>query len=401
MIAVTAMCAAVVTEASAQPTLVLNEQLNGLDVLPGQTLNVVDAEDQVTATTVGDGNRLSVAVYDVSAEVQSNQDARGHTRVDTTLNLSGEAGPVSLYSRAGANRLEAGVYGGDMAMDATQVSGQVDVIASSTVAGAPGRMLGGGAIDASAAANTAALAISGGVLSGSIEQSAESFTQANVLGNPQYIPAPAAFTAQASGNVVAATGAASDMNLDIRQRQNGAQVVATSSGNAGNGWDLASRAAANGNQIALYNQGGSLVATTDQANSAEIRSTAIATAYDFGAVTSHARAGGNVVEVGNNDIHLQIDNSQLNTGGVEAVASFAGTNGYDAYVGADATGNSITAYACADCSAYMGITNTQVNNANVTASATTVINGAGRAVVSGVNATGNSATFYVTRDGGQ
>ena len=399
-IAVTAMCVAVATEASAQDSIVLNSQLQLGDVVAGQTLNVVTSEDQVTATTVADGNTLSGAVYDANLAVRSTQDMRGDARATTDLNLSGEVGPVSIYSRAGGNRLEGGAYGGDLDIQATQTTGQVDVIAGSNVNGNPGRMLGGGAVDASAAANTTALGVSGGVLSGSIDQSASGFTQATSFGNPQYIPAEAGFTAQAAGNAVAATGELSDMNLGVRQRQTGAQVRASSSANAGNGWDLAARATANANQVALYNQGGSLVAVTDQANTALVRSETVATAFDYGAATSHARANGNVVEVGNNDIYLQIDNAQLNSGGVEAAASFAGTNGFDAYVGADAAGNAITAYACADCSAYMTVGNEQTNSGNVSATGTTTINGAGRAVVTGVNAVGNTATFYVTGDGG-
>src|SRR5690606_8762579 len=113
-----------------------------------------------------------------------------------------------------------------------------------------------------------------------------------------------------------------------------------------------------------------------------------------------AGATANAVHVANQDIYVRIDNTQLNSGGVEAQASFAGNGGYDAYVGADAAGNTVTAYSCSNCPGYLEAANTQVNTGNVSATANTTINSHGRAVITGVNAVGNSATFYVTRPGG-
>ena len=82
----TAMFAAVATEASAQtppaPTgdddsFVLNEQLQLGDVIAGQTLNVVNAQSQVTTSTVSQGNIASGAVQNGSITVRSSQDMRG------------------------------------------------------------------------------------------------------------------------------------------------------------------------------------------------------------------------------------------------------------------------------------------------------------------------------------
>jgi hypothetical protein len=104
-----------------------------------------------------------------------------------------------------------------------------------------------------------------------------------------------------------------------------------------------------------------------------------------------------VASAGNNDRYLKIDNSQLNTGGVEVQAVMAGTNGYDAYVSADAVGNAVTGYACSECSGTLTATNVQTNSGNVSATASTTVRGANRAVITGVNAVGNAATFYVSR----
>ncbi|HAV50526.1 MAG TPA: holdfast attachment protein D, partial [Brevundimonas sp.] len=72
---------------------------------------------------------------------------------------------------------------------------------------------------------------------------------------------------------------------------------------------------------------------------------------------------------------------------------------YDAYDGADAAGNVVTGFACADCAGYIDATNNQANSGNVSATAQTTINGTNRAVITGTNAVGNAATFYVSRSG--
>jgi hypothetical protein len=146
----------------------------------------------------------------------------------------------------------------------------------------------------------------------------------------------------------------------------------------------------------LYNQGGSVAVTTDQSNLSRVRSDSVVTSYDFGAATARAAGTGNEVSIGNNDLYLEIDNAQVNSGGVEASASFAGTNGYDTYVAADAVGNAVTGYACAQCAGQIDATNTQTNSGTVSASATTTIAGSGRSAAIGSSAIGNSATFYVS-----
>ena len=74
--------------------------------------------------------------------------------------------------------------------------------------------------------------------------------------------------------------------------------------------------------------------------------------------------------------------------------------GYDADVGANATGNSVTGYACSTCGGDLNANSVQVNNGNINAVANTVISGSSRHVISGANAVGNAASFYVTGNGG-
>src|SRR5690606_36090738 len=122
--------------------------------------------------------------------------------------------------------------------------------------------------------------------------------------SPRFVRDPAEFSSQAVANAVQATsGPSTNQVLEVRQRSSGAMVEAGTGIHAGNGWNLAARAHAGGNQAAFYNQGGSLVTTTDQENSARIRGAVQLSSYDFGNATAVASAVANDVTVGNNDIY--------------------------------------------------------------------------------------------------
>jgi len=405
-IAATAMCAAAATEVAAQDRgLVLNQQLQLGDVVAGQTLNVVDVSDQVAVSNVAQGNELIGAGDGRDFDVRSSQDARNDVSAATVLTLDGPTGRVTSVTQARGNYLAGTATQAQMGIDATQgVSG--DVTASTEITGQDAQLVGGGTIAASALGNTVALAGNGSgsnraALLGTIDQTATGVVRATNTASPRFVRDPAEFSSQAVANAVQTTsGPSANQELEVRQRSSGALVEADTGIYAGNGWNLAARAHAGGNQAGFYNQGGSLVTTTDQANSAVIRSEAELSSYDFGKATASASAIANEVNVGNNDIYVDIDNTQLNTGGVEATASFVGQKGYDAYVGANAAGNSVTGYACGDCGGDLNARNVQTNSGNVSAFANTTINGSGRNVIAGANAVGNTATFYVTRTGG-
>lgn len=403
MIAATATCAAIATEAGAQDnSIVLNNQLQLGDVVAGQTLNVVDASDQVSVTNAAVGVSLAGGADGRDALVVSTQEMRGDARGTVDLTLGGDtAGVVGVTNQARGTYLGATAQGGAaVSIDAAQTTSG-DVAAASTITGSNARLLAGGTISTGAVGNTVAAGGDQTVIRMGLSQTQSGSVRATTFVGSQYIPAEADFSAQALGNAVQTTGvSASSQQLGIRQRSTGPLIEAGTSANAGNAWDLAGRANAGANQIIVANQGGAIVVETDQGNTSRVRAEAIVTAYDYGAATSYARAVANEVQAGNNDVYVEIDNTQLNTGGVEASASFAGTNGYDVYLGADAVGNSVTGYACSTCAGYIDATNSQTNNGNVTATATATVNGQGRAVIGSATATGNSATFYVSRPGG-
>jgi len=401
-IAATVLCAAAATEASAQDgTIILNEQLQLGDVFAHQTLNVVDAQEQVTVDTSAQGNSASGAVQNASITVQSDQTMQGDSVATTEITLGGDTyGVVSATTQAGGNYLAVSAYNAGLTLDATQTTDDGLIGASTEVGGDTARLHGGAAIGASAISNTVALYGEGSVVSGIIDQSSSAIVRSFGRIESQYIPAEASVTSQAIANAVAVNSVhTSGQDLRIVQRSIGQFIESEASANAGNAWDLAARARATGNQAVLYNEGGSVVTASDQRNSSFIRADALTTAYDYGRAEAYARGAANELSVGNNDIYVEIDNTQFNTGGVDVAATFSGTNGYDVAVGADAVGNSVTGYACSECEGYLVARNTQTNTGGVSAVASTTVAGSSRSVISGASAVGNSASFYVSRPG--
>jgi hypothetical protein len=402
-IAATALCAAAATEVAAQTppddSIVLNQQLQLGDVFSHQTLNVVDAQEQVTVSTSAQGNSASGAVENGSITLQSEQDMRGDAVAATDMTFGGDTwGVVNATTQAQGNYLAVSAYDSDLTVDATQSNTGGLVSATSQLGDDDARLLGGAYINASAISNTVAMYGEGSFVDGTIDQSSSATVRAWNRIETQYIPAEAVVDSQAIVNAVQVTsGQTSSQNLAIVQTSTGDFVEAESSANSGNAWDLAGRARASANRAVLYNEGGSVVADSRQDNSAFVRAAATTTAYDYGRAVAHARGAANELSVGNNDIYVEIDNNQFNSGGVDVSATFSGTNGYDVYVGAEAVGNSVTGYSCSDCGGYLEARNSQTNSGDVSASANTSVAGSTRAVITGANSVGNSATFYVSR----
>jgi len=345
------------------------------------------------------GNTLSGSVENDSISLGSRQVMQGNAAATTTMTLGGTTdGVVNATTQAGGNSLAGGAYGAGLGINAIQSVDAGEITAGSSIRGGTARLVQGGSIGVAATANTVALGGTYAGFAGEIDQSSDASVRASNLVEAQYAPAELTVSSQALGNATAVNGTSvTYQDMIARQRSTGGIVEADTSANAGNAWDISGNAQATANQAVFVNQGGHLVAATDQSNTSYVRSTAVVTAYDYGSARSYAQGAGNAVSAGNNDIYLELDNTQLNSGGVEVRASFSGTNGYDAFVGADALGNSVTGYACSECEGQVNANNVQTNSGNVTATANTAVYGSGRAVITGTNAVGNAATFYVSR----
>ncbi|WP_293828647.1 holdfast anchor protein HfaD [uncultured Brevundimonas sp.] len=408
MMAATATFAVLATEASAQATPAcdptLGEACFSRQTQSGDVTGQVDLNltvDQLTVSTSAQGNALAGGVTDASAGLVSRQTMTGSARAGSTAALNGEAdGRVGVTTQARGNYLGVTTDGATFAVDAAQSATGDQVRAQSVVRAPTGRMLQGGFANSVAAANTAALGGPSSSLTGVIDQQAQTTVFSETVADIQYIPAPAVFAAQSTANVVQTnTTGASHQDLAVRQSNAPSTVEARTDVYVDNAWDLTASANAGANQAIMTNAGGSMLVNVDQANAGRVRADARVQTNLQGQTVLAARSVANETVAGNNDIYLKLDNTQLNTGGVEADATYVGVNGYDAYVGADAVGNAVTGYACSQCGGDVNIANNQTNSGNVTATTNATV-GAGRTAVVGANAVGNTATFYISRPGG-
>ena len=408
MIAATATFALLATEASAQETPLCDPETgatcSSTQTQSGEVIGTVNLNvsiDQLEVTNDARGNSLAGGIEDSSGSLTARQTMTGATRANTSLVLNGESdGVIVSPTDARGNYLGVSTDGATFTVDAAQIATGERVEATTDIDAPAAHVLDGMAGGSLAVANSVAMGGPSSSITGVIDQSAQTTVFAETAADVQYIPAQADFSSQAMANVVqVSTTGASHQDLIVRQTNAPSTVEARTDVYVDNAWNLAARANAGANQTVLYNAGGSMVANTNQTNQGRVRAVAQAQTNLQGQTTVSARAVANEVVAGNNDIYLELDNTQLNSGGVEASAVSIGVDGYDTYVGAEAVGNSVTGYACSQCGGEINITNTQTNDGNVSATATTTI-GSGRAAVVGVTAVGNSATFYVSRPGG-
>ena len=229
-------------------------------------------------------------------------------------------------------------------------------------------------------------------------------TTANVLADGGaivgYVSGTSAVTATTAGNNINVSGGEQSAVRAITDQANTADVTQASKFTAyGNSYLSATTATATGNNLAVQNEGPLADVTSNQWNTSYVRGQAEGSSYLFGAAQTSAYAAGNSSQVNNVGAELVLDNLQTNNGGgVEAVASFQGQDGYDAVTSATAMGNAVTGYACAKCSGRMSVTNTQSNSADIGASSSTTVS-SGRQVTGVSTAIGNNASFNVSAPG--
>ena len=401
MLAATAMSAGAATS-FAQDTVVVSNQVQLGDVFAEQTLNVVDVEEQTTAVTTATGNALSGAVEGGTLTLTSTQDMQGDATAQTTLNIAGSNGQVTILTEAVANTGDAGAYGADMTATVTQTAGAVEITANSDVAGPTAYLNDGGAVSATALANSQAFGLSDGSTSSmTVTQSSAALAEAEVEAVVQYMPDTAIFSAAATSNNVSTSGSnGTSQLLVVDQAMTGPRTQSTAFVSAANAWMLEGSAAAVGNNVAAINEHGSLEVDSTQSNASTVRADAIVLSYDYGLASAQATGVGNSMLAGNNGQYVEIDNAQFNSGGVEVNASFAGNGGYDSYVTSTAIGNAATGYACSECQGTLIARSSQTNTNGVSATSTVDITGSGRSITGTATAVGNSSSFWVSSPGG-
>lgn len=397
----TAFCAALANEATAQDaSIVLNEQIQLGDVFSGQTLNVIDARQQVTASTTAMGNQITGGTEGRDVFVRNRQTGFAAAVAQTRLNMQGQNnGRTTVVTQARGNEASIAANNATLSLDSAQTS-YGPSRASTQTEDPQAHHLNGMTLTSAAYGNNLSAGGRNTLVEGAIGQTSTSSTVAQTFAPARYVPGQTQLHSDATANSVQInTTGVSDQDVAITQ--NSQSWVGSSSNLSGaNVWNAATTASGAANRVSLYNNGGSQVIALDQTSSSTVDVRAKSYAYDYGDMRAIADGVGNQATVGNADIWVEIDNRQINTGGVAVSADLSGHNGYDAYVGANATGNAVTGYACSDCGGVVRATNSQTNASSISASATTNLTGTNRAVITGTTATGNSASFYVTRPGG-
>ena len=396
------MSALLVGAATSQtaPSGVINNQVQLGDVFSTQTLNVVTATDGVSSTAQATGNAASAYAVGSNMDVRSNQTMVGATAARTTVNVSGGMGANSgLNTTAVANNASLGATQATATGVVTQIATFAPSVTANSQIEGYGATAGNVTSVNTAVANNADLSLNNGTAGVLVNQSSAATVRADGGAILEYVSGEANIGSVAVGNNMSGEGAnSSAYRASVNQTNTGAITQATMFTAYGNAQTANTSAIASGNVISNQNEGPLLDVASTQSNSSYVRAQAEGSAYLFGTGTATAYGVGNSNIVGNSGQELVLDNTQVNSGGgVEAIASFSGQDGYDASASARAAGNDVTGYACSYCAGSMTVNNRQTNSADVGATSNVSVGGTARSVSGSSSAVGNNASFYVTR----
>jgi len=387
--------------ATSQTTQATNDQLNVGGLFADQTLNVVTADEGVTATTTAGANTFGMTVNGADGGLTSNQVNQGVVTAHGVVNVSGSLGDSSnVTTTAVGNSGTATAAYGTLSGFMVQTNSAA-VTARSQIEGETA--LAGDVVESSlAAGNSQGLLLVNGAMGARVSQKNEADVAADGGAILQYVNGTSVIAGTAAGNNIDLTGANGSAARVITDQNNVADnVTATKFAAYGNSYLTTTAATASGNNLNASNSGTLLDVASHQVNTAYVRAQAEETSYQFGGAQATAYGVGNsAMATNSNGPGLVLDNVQVNDGGgVEVIASFEGHDGYDAGANATAIGNAVSGYVCNQCGGSMTATNSQSNNVDVSARSTVTINSSARSVVGVSTATGNNATFSVTNSG--
>lgn len=350
------------------------------------------------------GNAVVAGADGADMAVTSNQTMAGSALSQTVIDLTTST-PSSVYqsNAATGNAADASVQGAATltGVITQQTDASPAITARSQIEG-PDAQVGDMTQITSAAGNSTTLDFDNSAGGVRVNQTGAASVLADGGAIVQYVSGEADVSGQATGNSVISVGQnESAERLAIYQSNAGALTQASKFTAYGNSNLTITSTTATGNQTATINQGPLLDVDNTQSNATYVRAQSEETSYQFGGATVDATASGNSVLAGNYGPEVVLSNDQFNgVGGVEAIASFSGQEGYDATVRANAMGNDATAYACSLCTGLVSVDNRQVNQGDVAATATLTAGGSSRNLYGVSTAVGNNAAFYVSRPTG-
>ncbi len=403
--------------ATSQSTVNNNQSLQ-TGITASQTLNVVTS-DSSTSIASATGNGMLAGTENGSLDVQSTQSLPGNITGNVSavshVTIQTAGGEVtSLAAATGNNFVDTSVGelgGGALTGNLSQSTGANWTVKSETDFQAPNAQATDASIASQAIANSLGFSVSNTSASVTTQQTnsatvdAEGGSELNggsgaTLGATQ---GTVAYSTTAVGNNLTGTGIGqASQTINTTQVANGTLVQAAGFVNVGNGQTVEGDATASANNVAVINTGGPLVVVNSQTNDTHFtHAQSVATDFQFGTGQATAFGVGNSVLAGNQGPSTELDNTQVNTGGIQAQASFSGDSGFDATSSATAMGNAAIGYACSQCGGTININNNQVTSGGgVEADSTTSVTnmtGANRSTTGIATAVGNNGTFYVTR----
>jgi len=389
------------TGVATSQSVVNNSQSQTQPVTTSETLNVVDVSGATTGVTDSTGNTLTGAVTSGSLAVTSNQSLTADVTSNSQLNVVTYTGSATLNTASTGNGVDVETVtgGGPVTGTLTQTVGAVNVLATNSVS-ASGAQTQAGSISTGtqAIANSIGVATDSSPVTVTTSQSSAAVTNAEDGGTLTYTPGAAAFTATAVSNNLTGTGSGgANQTYNATQSTTGALTQAGEYAYFGNAQTPQTAATASDNNISLSGQSGALNVVDNQTNTTYTQAETILSSYEFGAAQASAYGVGNSVLAANAGPSMSLDNTQTNSGGVVANASFIGNNGYDATSSATAMGNAATGFACSDCGGVISVNNNQLNTGGVSATSSISIGASNRSVTGTASAVGNNATFYVSK----
>lgn len=384
--------------AGAASSQVVNGQLQMGDIVAGQKLNVIDPADGVDVTTVAGGNTVHAGTDGHDLRLRSTQRLQGAVRANTDLVVHGWSPSTAVLTAAAGNSADTSTRGSLHSEAVQTVAPEGSVAARARVTAHPSAS-GDTSILAHALGNVQQHAVGGDRARVRAEQyNYGARTTAEASASLANVKGHAALTAAAGANQIGLDVVADGTRLNARQVATGStQATADLYAPAVYLGDAMSSAAAN--SITLNAQSATARLKAEQESLGYVRAESIVTTGDFGAVNANAYGVGNTIAVAHLGEQLTLDTDQLNTGGVDSVASFEGADGYDVGLSASAYGNAVSATACSDCDGALTATNSQTNSGDISATGRVDIAG-GRVVRSTAQAVGNSASYIVNKPKG-
>ncbi len=359
---------------------------------------MVEATESVSGVSTATGNAYSSSADGRDVDMRSNQTLQGQVSADTRLDVTSNAGLAThLTTAATGNTGDAAVAGAVMTGIYTQTTGPVSIYGHSHIE-APDAVAGDVTTSAQAVGNSQGLAASYASVGARVNQTNAAEVKSDGGGVIGQTTGSAVFASTATANNVTSSGADSAAERLVVNQANTAALTQAGQFTAfGNSYLSATQSTAVGNNVSATNSGPLLDVTSNQTNQAYLRAQAESSSYLFSVGEANAYGAGNSVLAGDLNGSLVLDNTQLNEGGgIEALASYSGEQGYDAQASATAVGNAATGYACGECSG-MTVNSRQVNTADVGATSTVSVGGYARSVTGVASAVGNTATYYVNR----